>query len=96
MSEKVLSYYLALNWVPKTEQLADGSWRLTIPPLTDFEYFAPTQPEVIKDWEAALRTHLRAYLEFQKRIPMPPLPRSVQRSPGPGIFVFGDQGLVTT
>lgn len=67
-----LAGYLALNWAAQTEKLADGTYRLTVPQLRDFELFAETEGELTTTWRDALASHLQAYLAVGKVIPTPP------------------------
>ena len=72
MAPKTLDEYVNWEgWTPRFEQLAEGEWRVTLALLPDFEVFAPSKAELEEEWKLALRSHLSAYLQFQKRIPFP-------------------------
>jgi hypothetical protein len=62
------------GWVPTFEQLPEGGWRVTVGTvLPDFELFAADLAQLEAEWKAGLRTHLNAYLKFQKAILLPDL-----------------------
>lgn len=59
------------GWVPTFEPVAEGGWRVTVAGLPDFELFADSEQELRSEWKDGLRSHLGAYLKFQKFIPVP-------------------------
>ena len=65
-----LEDYVRAPWVPTFEQMDDGSWRATVPPVRDFEIFG-TEDEVHAEWRAALASHIEAYLVVGKVLPFP-------------------------
>ena len=72
LTPMTLDDFLRLAWVPVVEPESDGDgWRLTIPPLPDFEYYADTEEAVKEDRRGALRAHLQVYLLTGKAIPLP-------------------------
>ena len=66
-----LDEYTALPWVPVEEILEDGTLRLTVMGLPDFEVFGDTRESVQGEWPIALRSHLQGYLAAGKAVPIP-------------------------
>lgn len=69
-----LNDLMTLPWKALFARLPDGSFRLTVPQLPDFELFG-SKAELTREWKMALRSHLRAYLAYNRVVPLPPLPR---------------------
>jgi len=70
MSPKKIAELLGYQWTPTYERLEDGSWRLTVHPLNDFELFGK-KTELEATWREALESHLVGYLAVGKAVPLP-------------------------
>lgn len=71
MARLTLDEYIKLPWLPHTERCQDGSYRLVVAGLHDFELFASTEQQLLDEWMTALRSHLSGYLAVNKIIPIP-------------------------
>ena len=69
---KGLEYYLSLDWHPTIEvsDEGSGSYRLTIPILSDFAVYG-TLEQIGARFMEALASHLTGYLAVGKVIPEP-------------------------
>lgn len=71
MAPLTLDDYMNLPWLAHTERCSDGSYRLVVAGLLDFELFAPSATQLEEEWRTALRSHLAGYLAVAKAIPIP-------------------------
>ena len=88
-----LQDYMELPWKPQFARETDGSYRVTIAQLHDFELFGPLE-EVQSEWRDALRGLLRAYIKTQKTIPLPPMEMSAEPE-GEGAFALSWKSSLT-
>jgi hypothetical protein len=61
---------MGCEWRPVFEAQEDGTFRLTVPPLLDFEMFG-SREELDATWREALESHLAGYLAVGKAVPVP-------------------------
>lgn len=71
MAHLTLDDYMSLEWTPIEELLEDGTYRLTVRGLADFEVFDEASMRLRDEWKTALRSHLQGYLAVGKAVPMP-------------------------
>ena len=72
---------MAEPWKYLIEADREGGFRLTVPPLTDFELFADSDEELKATWQQGLRSHLKGYIAYGKRIPRP-TPQIIEMTEG--------------
>lgn len=70
MSPRDLGVLMACDWKPVFEAQEDGTFRLTVAPLTDFELYG-SKEELDAEWREALESHLAGYLAVGKAVPVP-------------------------
>ncbi len=81
---------MAYPWQPVFEECPDGSWRVTVAGVADFEAFASTEAQIREEWVTALRSHLKGYLAVGKVIPVTTIERSAEppTASGPKVAMF--------
>ena len=84
-----LDGYVNMPWVPVEEMLDDGTYRLTVEGIVDFELFSDTPMREQDEWRTALRSHLQGYLNVGKALPLP-LPRFSIPDAGDVVTCWGD------
>lgn len=71
MAPKDIAELMSYDWRPEIKRLADGTFRLTICQVPDFEMFADNEAELQATWREAFESHLSGYLNIGKVVPVP-------------------------